>query len=86
MVLEKRIRDIEPISMMRRLREMCIRDRSGTIIMISGSGEYQETLKSLSEFLTIDTVKFNEATVDMSGNALPNHIDIYLGNTFIDEL
>lgn len=58
---------------------------SGTIIMISGSGEYQETLKSLSEFLTIDTVKFNEATVDMSGNALPNHIDIYLGNTFIEE-
>ena len=58
---------------------------SGTIVLISGEGEYKKTLDSLKKFVTIDEVRINEATVDMSGNALPNHMDIYLGNTFIEE-
>jgi hypothetical protein len=30
-------------------------------------------------------VRINEATIDMSGNALPNRIDIYLWNSFLDK-
>ncbi len=58
---------------------------SGTIAFISGEWNYTKTLETLKTFLTIDEIRLNEATVDMSGNTLSNHIDIYLGNTFIDE-
>lgn len=58
---------------------------SGTVVIISGEGEYKKTLESLKEFVTIDEIRINEATIDMSGNALSNHMDIYLGNTFLEE-
>lgn len=56
-----------------------------TTAVISGSGNYKKTIEGLSHFLTIDQIQINNATVDMSGHELPNHIDIYLWNTFIDE-
>lgn len=58
---------------------------SGTIAVVSGEGDYKNTIETLKQFLTIDEVRLNDATVDLSGNVLPNHIDLYLGNTFIDQ-
>jgi hypothetical protein len=58
---------------------------SGTTIIVTGTGEYKETIESLKLFFPIDIVQFNPATVDLSGNALPNSIDIYIGNTFADQ-
>jgi hypothetical protein len=51
---------------------------SGTIAIITGTGGYRHTIDSLKKFFDIDEVRINEATIDMSGNALPNRIDIYL--------
>ena len=56
-----------------------------TTAVVSGSGDYKKTLEGLSTLLTIDQIQINNATVDMSGNELSNHIDLYLWNTFIDE-
>lgn len=58
---------------------------SGTIAIISGEWNHDRTIETLNTLFTIDEVRYNEATVDLSGNALSNHIDIYLGNTFIEE-
>lgn len=54
-----------------------------TIAVISGDGEYQDMIAAIQEFIPIDEIKLNEATVDLSGNALPNHIDLYVGNDFM---
>jgi hypothetical protein len=35
-------------------------------------------------FFPINEVEINPATVDLSGNTLPNTIDIYIWNTFLD--
>ncbi len=58
---------------------------SGTTIIVTGTGEYKNTIESLKLFFPIDDIQINPATVDLSGNALPNSLDIYLGNTFADQ-
>ena len=58
---------------------------SGTIARITGTGSAQETLAWLQQFFSIDKIEHSQATVDISGNTLSNRIDIYLGNTFMDE-
>ena len=57
---------------------------SGTVALITWTGDYKDTIKTLEQFFPIDDVQINPATVDLSGNALPNSIDIYLWNNFLD--
>lgn len=57
---------------------------TGTIAIITGTGNYKKTIETLKLFFPIDEIKINEATVDLSGNILKNNIDIYLWNNFID--
>lgn len=56
---------------------------SGTVAVIVWEWSYDKTIKTLWEFVHIDEVKLYEATVDGSGNVLPNHIDIFLGEDFM---
>jgi hypothetical protein len=58
---------------------------SGTTIIVTGTGEYKDTIESLKLFFPIDAIQLNPATVDLSGNALPNSVDIYIGNMFADQ-
>lgn len=57
---------------------------SGTIAIITGTGDYKKTIETLRLFFPINEVEINPATVDLSGNTLPNTIDIYIWNTFLD--
>lgn len=55
-----------------------------TIAIITGTGDYKETIKALEKFFPIEKIEINPATVDLSGNLLPNNMDIYIGNNFLD--
>ncbi len=59
---------------------------SGTMIVISGTGKYEATVKALQRFLPIQDIQINPATVDLSGNALQTRIDIYIGNTILEQV
>lgn len=65
--------------------ENAVTPLSWTTIIVTGTGEYKNTIESLKLFFPIDSIQLNPATVDLSGNALPNSVDIYLGNTFADQ-
>lgn len=58
---------------------------SWTTIVITGTGEYKNTIENLKLFFPIDVVQINPATVDLNGNTLSNSIDIYIGNNFADK-
>lgn len=57
---------------------------SWTRAYISGEWDATPVLETLKLFFDIDEVQYNHATVNLSGEVLPNTIDLYLGNTFID--
>ena len=56
-----------------------------THVVVTGTWTYDWTLQALQKIFPIDKVEYNQATVDLSGNELTWHIDIYIGNTFIDK-
>lgn len=56
-----------------------------TRVIITWTWTYEWTLEALQKIFPIDKVEYNQATVDLSGNELTGHIDIYVGNTFIDK-
>jgi len=58
---------------------------SGTTIIITWTEKYTKTIETLRLFVNIDDIQINPATVDFSGNLLPNSLDIYLWNTFADQ-
>ena len=65
--------------------ENAVTPLSGTTIIVTGTGKYKDTIESLKLFFPIDAIQLNPATIDLSGNALPNSVDIYIGNTFADQ-
>ncbi len=56
-----------------------------TRVVITWTWTYEWTLEALQKIFPIDKIEYNQATVDLSGNELTWHIDIYVGNTFIDK-
>ncbi len=58
--------------------------RTTTLARITGGWNADSVIKNLQLFFPIDTISNNEATIDLSGNVLPQSIDIYLGNDFLD--
>ncbi len=59
---------------------------SGTTIIITWAEKYTKTIETLRMFVNIDDIQINPATVDLSGQVLPNSLDIYLWNTFADQV
>jgi LCP family protein required for cell wall assembly len=58
---------------------------TGTTIIITWTWEYKKTISTLRNFFTIDAIEINPATVNLSGEILPNSIDIYIGSDFTTE-
>lgn len=56
-----------------------------TIAIVTTDQPYEETIRMLKLFVTIDEIKKEDAPKNLSGEALPGNITLYLGNTTLDQ-
>lgn len=58
---------------------------TGTIAVVTTDQDYEETIRMLRLFVTIDEVQKEPAPTNMSGEVLSGAITLYLGNTTLDQ-
>lgn len=59
---------------------------TGTTAVIIGDAKYEETLRMLKLYVNIDNVETLPASVWASGQILPSTINLYLGNSYLDQV
>lgn len=57
---------------------------TNTKAIIYGSGDHTQTIATLQTLFPIEEIEIYPWTIDINGNEFPNHVDIYLWNSFID--